>query len=345
MRIGDYHQTQPDWRTPAAAKQGNLIGVELEVYHPEHRQRAADAIDNFRPGKHPAPLAERDGSIDQTHGVEIICPPIPLEDVKKPDGYMARLMRVLVEAGTDEDPAVGYGMHVNINLEGWSDEEKLMTQYFLNKWAAFGQLIGRRDRGFGRWAPSLRMVRQGGEIKIATHNGDRHCAAYIRRLHRAAAEGVAEGRVMEVRFPKSTMNMIHLHQTIDYVFAVRDWVRAAPRHTVALAFLAQVFPTAHRGMTEGIFLSWCTRHRPDMAGLLLDTGIAPVQGNRLEVMTDAVTKSRAVPNFEEVNLSGPNPDRKEQSLRLSALLGKSARLVAEQDHAGRIQAASVRATR
>lgn len=346
-----YHGQQPDWRNSHHSKKGELFGIELEVEHPHDRQALADALDDFDPGSHPIPIAERDGSLNQHLGVEIICPPVPLADVTKGNGYMARLMKLLASAGARPEQPVGYGMHVNINIVDWDPKEKLVVQYLLNRFEVFGTVIGRRSGGqrtFGSYIPTLTFERMnGGALEMRTYPGDKHCAAWVRATARSHRAGTGAGSVMEVRFPRSSLDIEDLRRSIAYVYAVRDWVRAAPNHTTACMFYDWVLMNTRGNkpttLIHGLFLNWLTKKNQPMYELLKGLGVPVVEGKRMEVMRAAVAKL-TTPNLPATRIdTSDNAHRSEQTLRIGALLGKGANLQGEQAFGGGINASSVRA--
>lgn len=329
MQIGQYHQVLPEWRQTANDKPGQLIGVELEVHHPRSRQTAADVLDTLDFGQYPVPFAERDGSISQEHGVEIICPPLPLEEAVSPTGYIARLMQGLAAKGTTAVPAANYGMHVNINLDGWTAQEKLLVQFLINKFGEAGQIIGNRDgKGCGGFHPTLLYkLEAGGRLQLHTFFGDKHCAAWIRPAGRNRAAGGGEGRVMEVRFPRSTLDIERLKLVVDYVFALKRWVQTAPNHTEAACFLAQLHAGAGVAL-YGQFVNWCAKYKPTVATALRpELTYTKPDKTRLEDAMSAVAEREAAINLKRVGLTNEgNAGSKEQALRISALIGKGAKL-------------------
>jgi hypothetical protein len=227
-----------------------------------------------------------------------------------------------------------------------------MMQYLLNRFAAFGTTIGRRKGAaagtFGQYLPVLTFARQhGGVLAINTYPGDKHCAAWLRAGGAGQVPGTGAGMVMEVRFPKSTLNIDDLRSVLDYVYAVREWVRAAPNHTMACIFYDNIMlASGAASLTlDGLFLQWLTTKQPGLYDQLMAAGITPVAGKRLEVMTAEFTKLKN-PVLEITRITAnDNASRAQQALRLGALLGKGADLQGEQNYGGNIHASSVRAVR
>lgn len=352
-----YHGEMPAWRRTDAAKTGNLLGIELEVHNRRGRNVAADALDEFDPGRDtPMPIAERDGSIDARLGVEIICPPISVEQATTDGGYIARLMDRLRQAGTSAEPPNGYGMHVNVNIADWTLAEKICVQYLLNSFKTLGEHIGRRPEGratFGGYIPVYRLSRvAGGGLGMTSYPGDKHAAAYIRMNAARQAGRDANGIVMEVRLAKSTLDIQNLRNVVDYVFAIRSFVAAAPKHTVATVFLQQTvrgataFTRDNGNVLEQMFLTWCRKRSPKLYDML--RGLAPeleTTANRLGQMQERIKAAdgRTI-NFTQVGLrNDEDVGTKEQAVRISTVLGKSLELQGELTYDGRLDARTVRA--
>lgn len=357
-QVKRYHTDQPDWRRTTHRKTGDLIGVELEVYHEYGKQEAADALDNFGYGaEYPRPLAEDDSSLDGDYGVEIICPPLPVDEVVKKDGYICTLMSVLEQAGTRKEPGEGYGMHVNVNMHDWSDEEKLAVQYLLNRFYNIGVLLGKRSTGFGEYTSIFKLTRaNSGMVCISTWPGGKHSAAHIRRGTTESRPGGADGTVIEVRLAKSSLDIENLKVIIDYVYALRNWVRVAPKHTIACCFLDYAL-SKEPGMSrsfrdagidsemEKMFTHWCKKQAPGLYTLLKAGNIQQLapKPNRLLVM-QALTKGRNLKDalhrmgvHDDQSLSSP-----EQAVRISTIVGKSTGLQGEFATNGLIYASTLR---
>jgi hypothetical protein len=339
MLIGEYHGTVPDWRRTNISRPGELFGIELEVEHVEHRQAIADALDEL--DVYPAPIVERDGSLDPHRGLEVICPPLSFANIKDDDGYVARLMRLLREAGVPMNQRAGCGMHVNVNVVDWTPQEKLLVQWCLNAFAGTGRHVGRRDATtpgrvdgdtFGNFVPIFQYTTQfQRHLQLRTFPGGKHSAAWLRSPGHGIPSGDGAALVMEARFPKSTLEIKDLHAAIDYIMAVRDWIRVAPNHTQAAALLAQ--QAGGFAVMEASFVRWCLKYRPHVTTAVRTLEevdkLADVVGNarRLELMTRAYEEANNLPG--ETGFRSTEHGDKEQILRISTLIGKGAELEGE----------------
>jgi hypothetical protein len=352
MQIDQYHGTMPDWRRTTTTRAGLLFGVELEVEHPVNRQEAANALDNFEGGNYPLPAVERDGSLDPRRGVEIICPPLPMEEVRAENGYIARLMGRLRASGVTPDQRAGCGMHVNVNVVDWAPQEKVLVQWCLNAFTNVVRLVGRRretegdDRTFGAmnrvFFYHLDAANLG--LTLSTFPGGKHSSAWLRAPAPGFPAGRGDALVLEARFPRSSLEIKDLHSAIDFITAIRDWIRAAPNHTQAGILLCE---TVDKPLVmEGLFLRWCHKHRPELLrqwGVrdeLIDT--VP-KGKRLQVATRIYEETNDV--TDTTGFCPRQPGCKEQVLRISTLVGKGSGLAGKPTGYGRIDPASVRARR
>jgi hypothetical protein len=330
VEIGQYHGNVPDWRRTTQTRQGELYGIELEVEHHADRQAVADALDAFDPGEHPVPAVERDGSLDPVRGVEIICPPLPKRELADEAGYIGRMMRLLRESGVEPNQRTGCGMHVNINVVDWTPQEKLLVQWCLNAFSATARAVGNRGPSqpdaptFGLFMPVFKLVRQpGGALEVVTYPGGKHCAAWLRSPGAGFPSGKGGALVMEVRFPRSTLEIGDLRAAIDYVIAVRDWVRAAPNHTQAAAFLA-THTRQGAALLEGNFLQWATKYKKNVP---IPPNMQVKKATRLEVAQNGYEEGIVVGH--PANVRSTQAGDAQQILRISTLLGKGARLEGE----------------
>jgi hypothetical protein len=350
-----YHSDVPDWRKTRVTKSGDLIGVELEVHNNSGKEVTADSLDTFKPNKkYPAPIAENDSSLDPDNGVEIICPPLPIEEATSSTGYIGILMETLRKAGVVANPTTNYGMHINVNMAGWSSEEKLAVQYLCNRFAKTGKLFGRRATGFGSYIPVFKLKYHfGGEhmVSISTWPGGKHAAAHIRASTDRTLGGGVDGIVIEVRLAKSTLDITDLKVMVDYIYALRNWVRIAPRHTIACCFLDYLlYHSKHvnaleSGPLEQMFKYWCRKNAPGIYALLQQADMPELQSkpNRLSVMqglTKGVRLHNSLNNvgiYVDTDATGP-----EQAQRLSTVLSKGIKLEGQLASDGKIYASSLR---
>lgn len=255
MRIEGHHGSMPSWRAHGVPKRGDLVGLELEVFHEDGNGAAADSLDGVDFGTHPAPIAEIDGSLSRSHGVELVLPPLPKDEVLADKGYVARVLEALAKAGTapGETRGEGYGLHLNFNVAEWSPNEKAVVQYALNGLYSVGRIVARRSTGFGHWNNVFNMFRAGhtvdrggskSRIAVSTWPRGKYSAAWIRG--NAGVE--ATGTVLEFRAPRSTLELGDVHLAMNYVYAVRQWAKSFGGDALAACYLDSL--TSIRGSSQ-----------------------------------------------------------------------------------------------
>lgn len=208
-RLNDYHSVARPWRT-SETRPGNLVGIELEIEHPSSRSAILNCLPEFE--RDVAPITERDGSLDDDTGVEIIFPPIDPRDLVKRGSVFEKSIRALKQVGASVSERTG--MHVNVNHGDWTENE---TKGF----AALINLV-----------PRIWLVRIGGRDYLNDYceqaefedwdqvdeNYTDHCAAAI-KFNR-----------IELRFPAATTNMRRVRNVLAFAklaeqYAKLNWRR------------------------------------------------------------------------------------------------------------------------
>lgn len=110
--IPDYHDEYRPWKEKDFGRE-LVFGCELELKAIDDRVTVKDIAHNFNL------IAERDGSLCDTYGIEIIGGPMKLEEYKD-SNWIKFLKRVQGEA-KGWDAGKGYGMHISINRKALSD--------------------------------------------------------------------------------------------------------------------------------------------------------------------------------------------------------------------------------
>lgn len=190
-----YHSTFPAWRSTQL--KGQYIGIELEVYHPNHYRDALAALPNVRKNQR-APITEEDGSLDDYKGVEIIFPPYKYAQLKNHRSFFHTSLAALQKAGAHGRP--GYGMHMNVNTGGWSED----------KIATFVLVVGS--------IPVRNLANVGGRQMERTYIHSWHELMYD-AYGRVEAK---EGR-LECRFPQSDTNSARVMVLVDFINMVEKY--------------------------------------------------------------------------------------------------------------------------
>lgn len=364
MRIGRYHQQQPDWRVTSSPDE--LIGLEIETYNPEGKQATAAGLDGFDPGPHPLPIAEEDGSLSEEHGLEVVTPPIPLQEAESEDGYFAKLISTLKDTGCESSPEEVYGLHINVNVVSWSNVERMCVLYMLNRFQKFGEHVGkRRQAGAYTYSPRLRFQyseTRGGPRKaeLVVPTVSKYCAAWIR-------PNVA---VMEVRLGLAVLDHSHVKDILSYIKLLRDFTRESPNVTLASCFYDSVLTSYSRSEAMGgkwgcaleqLFLRWLAKQKDNSVAKLLYAWHGPhlkmpakrltasqewLKHNIKDLSYDAM--GLTIPYYMNVSVgkvhNGKDFDITEQILRVGSLISQGAGLEAHPEGRwGNIHISEIRA--
>lgn len=348
MRIGRYHQQQPDWRVTSSPDE--LIGLEIETYNPAGRQTTAAGLDGFDPGHHPLPIAEEDGSLSMEHGLEVVTPPIPLQEAESEDGYFAKLISTLKDTGCESTPDEAYGLHINVNVASWSDVERMCVLYMLNRFQKFGEHVGKRQQaGAYTYSPRLRFQyseTRGGPRKaeLVVPTVSKYCAAWIR----------PNITVMEVRLGLAVLDHSHVKDMLSYIKLLRDFTRESPNVTLASCFYDSILTTYSRTKAmegewgcalEQLFLRWLAKQKDNSVAKILYEYHGPhlkMPAKRLTASQEWLTHNikglkgdvikLMIPYYMNVSVeevhNGKNFDTTEQILRVGSLISQGTDLEA-----------------
>ena len=201
--IPSYHSQRRSWNVP----DGITLGVELEVYVND----AVGAYENRPEGI----IGERDGSLDDTCGVEFIGAPLNYEDYRV-GGVWDKMLDVIQEY-TDSDSFAqgdGYGMHISLGREPIAHDIQARFILFINNCQSFSEFVA--DRGQNRWAEyDKKDVKYVQETMGVLDKGDcwggKYSATHVDR-HR-----------IEVRIFRSTIDKDMFQKNIDYVMSALDY--------------------------------------------------------------------------------------------------------------------------
>jgi hypothetical protein len=210
-----YHGARRQWPR-VQAPIGRYVGIELEVSHNAGYQHLLEILPD-PPSEDMRPATETDGSLPFATGLEIVFPAFKYKDVQSKTGFLAQTMEVLRVANTRH--AAGYGMHVNVNTVGWSQE----------KCQLFHALI--------HWMPAINLEHIGGRRLNAYCQQFRMPLANYTEGRWRACTASRENRI-ECRFPKSTSDHDRLSLIVDFLTLVERYVsvkRNAVRLTAAVA--------------------------------------------------------------------------------------------------------------
>jgi hypothetical protein len=140
---GDYYEEEPeediipeyhseDFCIPYARKRmKDVLGVELETYQPnlvECRDFMEGNLTN-QGWKY-----ERDGSLDDDYGVEIVAPPYTLREIRREDSLWKKALSKFKDFGAAcWDAGTNYGMHISLNAGMMSRLHRAKIVRFINE--------------------------------------------------------------------------------------------------------------------------------------------------------------------------------------------------------------------
>lgn len=194
--LHEYHSVSRPWRS-YEKRSGNLVGIELEMEHPHSRRAILDCLPEFH--RDESPITERDGSLDDDTGVEIIFPPVDRSALVKRGSVFARSLRALDTAGAE--PSSRTGMHVNVNHGDWAPEK---TQAF----AALINLV-----------PRLWLTRIGGRDYLNNYCEQAEFSDWddVDEDHTDHSAAAIKNNRVELRFPSATTNMRRVRNILAFV--------------------------------------------------------------------------------------------------------------------------------
>lgn len=212
--IDDYHDNYRPWNDNGVGKE-LMFGCELEIESDNRCETAIFAKENGM-------FAERDGSLDEETGVEIIAPPMKLKEYKTKGNRWEKFLTGLDEkkcrgydAGTD------YGLHVSINRQALTNLHTGKLLVFINHNKDLCESIA--ERGENEWAQyrekriAGHMIRDGCSGKLyARDYTDKYEALSIRSQHR-----------IECRIFRSTIKYNDFLRAVEFCAAAVEFTRNA----------------------------------------------------------------------------------------------------------------------
>jgi len=199
-RIPGYHTQRRNWLVP----DGITLGVELEVY-------VEDACDAYA-NRNSEIIGERDGSLDDTNGIEFIGPPMNYDRYFKADNPWKRTLGAINDAGVNDTQDDGYGMHISVGRACVSHETQARFILFINCCQDFSEFIA--QRGQNRWAeydkkdPAYVMHKA---CESSDCWGTKYSATHVDR-HR-----------IEVRIFRSVTDRKLFQKNVDYVMSALEY--------------------------------------------------------------------------------------------------------------------------
>jgi hypothetical protein len=151
-RIPDYHDGDRceinrvirDMRTtPLVDRKERRYGIEMEVEFPDSSDRSAFYA-KYEGG---SACIERDGSLSDSRGLEIISPPIKLSEHREGTWYSEMLQSARSDFGaTAWRHRASYGCHVNVDLREVTDGQVALFVALVNNMASLYSMVSGRKR-------------------------------------------------------------------------------------------------------------------------------------------------------------------------------------------------------
>lgn len=201
--IPSYHSQARRWNVP----DGITLGVELEVYV-EDAQFAYNERDERI-------IGERDGSLDDRHGVEFIGQPMNYGHYLTTDSPWHATLKGIREAGGLATQPDGYGIHISVGRQSISSETQARFILFINACQEFSEFIAEREQN--RWA------------EYNKKNPTEVCAIMAQTSgswgDKYSATNVTYERI-EVRIFHSTINPSKFQKNLDYVMSAIEYAES-----------------------------------------------------------------------------------------------------------------------
>lgn len=243
-KLEGHGKKKPAWRTNSNAAPNRRVGIEFEIENRLGFQAILDAIpDTLDPEEEP--VTERDGSLLEGQGVEIVFPPFKHSQLKQAESFFGRTLKALEDAGAESNTRCG--MHMNVSTTGWNDDTKRSFLFFLNE-VEVGVLVAIGGRALNGYCGQGRGY--GWQDALALNS---HCIC----------AGLRPNRI-EVRFPQATMDQAKVSMIVDFLDLLQDWA-ALPATT---AFFAARFDRAAMLNNFITFITNYKRKAKKAAGVL-----------------------------------------------------------------------------
>ncbi len=199
--IPDYHDEERPWEGKDFGKE-LVFGCELEVEATDSRVKVKEIANSF------GLIGERDGSLDDTDGIEIIGPPQFLEDYSKKESLWLKFLEKVKDEAKGWDAGLGYGMHVSINRKALSDFHTGKLLVFINSNQELcTKIAGRGQTDYQRYC--YKTIKDGKK-----QYGDKYEALAIRDNNR-----------LECRIFRSTLKPSSFLKNIEFVAAAIEFTR------------------------------------------------------------------------------------------------------------------------
>lgn len=221
--IPDYHDTEVSIESERLSRV-DVLGIEVETYQTEIED-AAEFFRRTRDKWNDAFKYERDGSLDSSHGVEIVAQPYSLAEIRgESSSPWSKVVAWCKSHGAKSwDAGKGYGMHISINGAALQKCHRArIVRFFNDNKDLCEMLAGRNESHWAKYSTKSKLSAESKET-------DKYQAAANR------------GPRIEVRIFRGTLNWTRFVRNCEFVDAVRVYTESSgcsDRALSADAFLA-----------------------------------------------------------------------------------------------------------
>ena len=221
--LHDYHGAHRDFVEQWTDKRFVPLGVEIEVYSSDRYDTVSSLRDKF-----PEVYLERDGSLDDDHGFEIITQPYGKTEWAE---FVPRLMTHLLDRkvlGYNHPDDNSYGIHISINREYLSPLQEARMSLFLTAEENIGfvKAIAQRNAIYGGES-SMHMgslskpeqtIRKCGGLDWNSRAGKKKIMGMGKYSPLNLKHSIAECRIFQ-----STLHPQSFMKNLEFMWALVEW--------------------------------------------------------------------------------------------------------------------------
>ncbi len=228
--LNGYHSSRRVWKERWENKSYLPLGLEIEVFT---KQRAA-AVTDMREAFPDLVYLERDGSLNDTYGFEVITQPLGKVEWELHGKKMLNILKSNGCIAYNSPAGEGYGIHININRKYLSPLQEARMFMFLaaeenyNFVTAIAQRskVYNADLDIGKTTKSRQKVSaMGGLTSVYMGDDERGNSKFARKLEgkgKYAPIKLHDER-LEIRIFQSTLNGTSFNKNLEFTWALVEW--------------------------------------------------------------------------------------------------------------------------
>jgi hypothetical protein len=229
-QLNGYHNSRRDWVEQWSDKSYIPIGVELEVYC-EDRYNAVKELREKFPKKM---YLERDGSLDDDHGFEIVSQPFGKKEWTELAPQILNTLKKRGAVAWNEPAGEGYGIHINLSRKYLTPLQETRMFMFLaaEENRDFVTAIAQRASVYhptldmGKTEKLHQKVRNMGGLDTKDYRTNMYGESIpVRKLvgrGKYAPMNMHTERI-EIRIFQSTLNLSSFMKNLEFTWALVDW--------------------------------------------------------------------------------------------------------------------------